>query len=1093
MIRAGLRLIILMAFVVVIVTACGGGGGGSSAGNSSKNSTINEQGTLVVSSVDNATRYTVFNAFNSSTPSSSGSFSATIATNAPTYTYAISSDGTRVYMTVSNADGSNITAVSKAAATSNMTIDTQSTAEAMVLLSPLLIPSTSAERANVVNIVQSDASVKTLATVIENVYGDSAVQDPLSDPRISDALTNAIESVLTTWQTSLSAKAALRQSVRKSSVLASVIATSYGSSIMIYPTSDIGALTLAGSTGSTLHLGIASAGPAGITTNVDWVVRIVELDPSKIQWTSSGVPGLGDSTNIDNLIKPGGFDKTTVIEGSVASGMLNFAVDPIGQVATSIHDSLFPNAGINLPDDGVYAVIALSGSPFGNSAQYTSVMSSTWQQSLWEDAAGLNIMSVAIDVVGTGTSFASAAGVPTPDISTVLEGERATIESDLQANPNYLDSAPNFIGLAVDLTGKLLDQIVPSIFSTLNKSQSSILKELVNLPVKATLSVVNVWSGSVEASSRILNYIYSVTPRESAFAVLAGSTIPSAPTGLSATAGNNQVALSWTAPSGATSSISYNVYRGTTSGALSTKTEIASGINATSYTDTTAANGTTYYYQVTAVYSTSNAVGETQGSNEVSATPSYTLNSITGTVTFNGAGLSGVTLSLSGAATSSAITSSSGVYGFSVAGGSYTVTPALTGYTFSPSSLNVTINGANVTGENFTASSATTTTYTETVLHSFAGGADGGHPYAGLIMDASGNLYGTTSSGGADAGGTVFKLAPNGSGGYMESVPHSFTGGSDGGGPYAGLIIDSAGNLYGTTSGGASGYGTVFKLAPNGSGGYTETTLYTFTGGSDGANSYAGLIMDTSGNLYGTTSGGGSGYGTVFKLAPNGSGGYTETTLHAFTGQPDGANSYAGLIMDTSGNLYGTTYGGGASGNGAVFKLAPNGSGGYTESVLYSFAGQPDGAKPQAGLIIDSAGNLYGTTGAGGSSGYYGTVFKLAPNGSGGYTESVLHSFTGGSDGAGPYAGLIMDSGGNLYGTTEAGGGSGYWGTVFKLAPNGNGGYTESVLHSFAGGSDGAEPTFAGLINDASGNLYGTTSGGEVSNDYGTVFKLTPQ
>ncbi len=256
---------------------------------------------------------------------------------------------------------------------------------------------------------------------------------------------------------------------------------------------------------------------------------------------------------------------------------------------------------------------------------------------------------------------------------------------------------------------------------------------------------------------------------------------------------------------------------------------------------------------------------------------------------------------------------------------------------------------------------------TESVLHSFTGGSsDGAFPFAGLIADSAGNLYGTTQGGGASNNGVVFKLAPGGT----ETVLHSFTGGSDGSNPlFAGLIADGAGNLYGTTEFGGGtgcggpGCGVVFKLTPTGS---SYTVLHSFAGGSgDGANPYAGLIIDSAGNLYGTTEfGGGPGCGVVFKLAPGG----TETVLHTFTGSPnDGAFPTAGLFADSGGNLYGTTAGGGAppppnappcggSGCGTVFKLAPGGA----ETVLYTFCrlfNCNDGAGP-SGVIADSAGNL---------------------------------------------------------------------------------------------------------------------------------------
>ncbi|MGH6839302.1 MAG: choice-of-anchor tandem repeat GloVer-containing protein [Methylocella sp.] len=385
----------------------------------------------------------------------------------------------------------------------------------------------------------------------------------------------------------------------------------------------------------------------------------------------------------------------------------------------------------------------------------------------------------------------------------------------------------------------------------------------------------------------------------------------------------------------------------------------------------------------------------------------------------------------------------------------------------------------------------------ETVLYSFTGGSDGDSPRAGLIADSSGNLYGATSSGGGGSSqGVVFKLLPGGT----ETVLHTFCnlpGCSDGSGPEAGLIADSSGNLYGTTFiGGTSlcfgqGCGVVFKLSPGG----TETVLHAFTGfPSDGAFPELGLIADSSGNLYGTTleGGGGSsgcyiapsslGCGVVFKLSPGG----TETVLHSFTGGSDGLFPTSTLIADSGGNLFGTAVGGGASGNGVVFKLSPSG----TETVLYSFKGGSDGGAPEGGMIADSSGNLYGTTGVGGASVCIdglgcGVVFKLTPGG----TETVLHSFAGGSDGSDPVGGLIADSSGNLFGTTGGGGGSGCGGsgcgTVFKLTPGG----TETVLYSFTGGSDGGLPR-AGLIADSGGNLYGTTLNGGAS-DAGTVFKLT--
>lgn len=364
----------------------------------------------------------------------------------------------------------------------------------------------------------------------------------------------------------------------------------------------------------------------------------------------------------------------------------------------------------------------------------------------------------------------------------------------------------------------------------------------------------------------------------------------------------------------------------------------------------------------------------------------------------------------------------------------------------------------------------------ETVLYSFTGGSDGGDPYAALITDNSGNLYGTTFGGGTAGWGTVFKVTSNGT----ETVILSFNGGSGGANPEAGVISDNSGNLYGTTyGGGTNGCGTVFKATPGGK----ETVLYSFTCGTNGDGAYpkAGLIMDRKGNLYGTTSEGGAyGPGTVFKVSPN----HSETVLVSFVGS-GGDYPYAGLIMDAKGKLYGTTYNGGGADGGTVFKLTRAG----TETVLLAFNGGAGGADPYASLIMDTKGSLYGTTSAGGNGTYpEGTVFKIARNGS----EKVLYNFCslytqgGCVDGSTPHAGLIMGTTGKLYGTTYAGGAYGL-GTVFELARDG----TETVLYNFCSQqncSDGGFP-YAGLITDGSGNLYGTTSEGGTYNS-GTVFKV---
>jgi uncharacterized repeat protein (TIGR03803 family) len=397
----------------------------------------------------------------------------------------------------------------------------------------------------------------------------------------------------------------------------------------------------------------------------------------------------------------------------------------------------------------------------------------------------------------------------------------------------------------------------------------------------------------------------------------------------------------------------------------------------------------------------------------------------------------------------------------------------------------------------FAASPAQAQNYPVTVLYTFSGETDGGTPYAGLVRDAQGNLYGTTGGGGTLGVGTVFKLDTTG----KETALYGFTRtGGDGALPVAGVAEDGQGNLYGTTpAGGTYGYGIVFKVDTNGN----ETVLHSFTGlNYDGIQPAAGLVLDAPGNLYGTTywggvrtQCGGSGCGTVFKVDVAGN----ETVLYTFTGvYGDGAGPIASLVLDAQGNFYGTTSGGGnsgcnygfpsSSGCGTVFKLDLTGK----ETVLYAFTGGDDGGGPAAGLTLDAQGNLYGTTEYGGSANS-GTVFKLDTTGK----ETVLHSFTGAGDGAAPVASLVLDAQGNLYGTTSFGGdlacayyGQPGCGTVFKVSVTGK----ETVLHRFTGtGGDGGNP-FAGLVFDTQGNLYGTTAYGGLSGGAvaaGTVFKLT--
>jgi uncharacterized repeat protein (TIGR03803 family) len=360
------------------------------------------------------------------------------------------------------------------------------------------------------------------------------------------------------------------------------------------------------------------------------------------------------------------------------------------------------------------------------------------------------------------------------------------------------------------------------------------------------------------------------------------------------------------------------------------------------------------------------------------------------------------------------------------------------------------------------------------VKHAFKG-QDGGLPTGGLIQDSAGNLFGTTSSGGSSGLGVVFKLDT----GNIETVLHDFAG-PDGATPRGGLVLDGSWNLFGTTSsGGSSGLGTVFKIDASG----TETVVHSFTGNPDGAKPYAGLVMDTSGNLYGTTEKGGtSGFGTVFKVDITG----TETVLHSFAGgSTDGADPKAGVILDGTGNLYGTTFAGGYGGKGTAFKLDTTNA----ETVLYNFTGGSDGGNPFGGLTRGTDGTLYGTAEIGGRRSFSkygcckGVVFSLSGADSPS-TEKVLYAFTGGNDGGSPAADLVLYNGA-LYGTTLSGG-PGQRGTAFcfTIATG-----REKVLHGFSGGGDGATP-HAGLLINGAGVIYGTAEkGGRFSQ--GTLFQYS--
>ena len=336
----------------------------------------------------------------------------------------------------------------------------------------------------------------------------------------------------------------------------------------------------------------------------------------------------------------------------------------------------------------------------------------------------------------------------------------------------------------------------------------------------------------------------------------------------------------------------------------------------------------------------------------------------------------------------------------------------------------------------------------ETVLYSFTGGSDGKNPYGGVTRDSKGDLYGTTVSGGSggtcsgDGCGVVFRLSKSDKR-WVETVMYNFTGGKDGFGPGGAVVFDGDGNLYGTTPDGGNlqecnglGCGVVYQISPAHGGGWKQTVLHTFTGGADGAvGSLGPLLVDKTGNVFGVAEVGGDPScqcGTVFELTVV-NGKWKFMRLDAFKGTPQSGFPYGGVIADSKGNLYGTTYYGGTDGAGSVFKLTKSGDK-FTESVLYSFTGGADGGSPTTTLMFDAKGNLYGTTSAGGDGNGDGVVFKLTPKSGGKWTESVAHQFGRSGDGANPYYGLVSDKAGVLFGTTAIGGGSGQ-GVVFQIRP----------------------------------------------------------
>ena len=375
---------------------------------------------------------------------------------------------------------------------------------------------------------------------------------------------------------------------------------------------------------------------------------------------------------------------------------------------------------------------------------------------------------------------------------------------------------------------------------------------------------------------------------------------------------------------------------------------------------------------------------------------------------------------------------------------------------------------------------------TLTVLHTFTGGADGANPYSPVTLDGRGNLYGTTAYGGNGAG-VVYKMV-HANGGWTFATLYKFGQHNDAAVPYAGVVLGPDGSLYGTTyAGGTNDAGTVFNLRPparfppNIFAPWTETVLHSFGGGTDGVNPYDAVTFDAVGNIYGTTSGGGSyGPGTVFELSPS-AGGWTESVIYNFSG-PNGAFPFSNVIFDNTGNLYGTTLQGGSDGRfGAIYELTYLAGVGWSESFLYSFTDPTTGAEPYAGLTFGPSGNLYGSAADG-----VGVIFQLTPfNGT--WSYSSLYGSGGGIEPCGALGSLVTDAAGNLYGTTNCDGGAA--GSIFKMTHI-NGGWTYTTLYGFTGGDDGAYPQ-ASVAFDANGNLYGTTTQGGLYGN-GVVWEFTP-
>lgn len=612
------RIIIAVLLVPVMLIACGkkGGGGGGSGGSNPPPDSAVVQGVLSLppSSAESPTDYVVYNSLQSVTPAANGNVAIAVSRLGLTVTYAASKSSKRVYSATTTGAGESVN------------INARSTAETLVLLNPLLIPGTAEEQARIISQVRSDSAVSALASVIETVYGTAA--DPLSDPRILEAARDATLSVLNALSVSTSSASTISSvrvvpvtspSLRRafSTVSPTALSTTDGCAGDVPPIGSMyicapmTPLDLGTSSGTTLRVVQEDVGPFGISTNVDWVVEIIELDSSKLQWTQSGklalsILDLSSPARIEDLAKVGGKPETLIVEGEIASGGLGDALDPIGKLAEFIGGRAFPKNGNVLPGSGVYAVVALSGSPgrfFGqyavaDAAEYDSVKSSPRQRALWQKALTINIIKAALDMVDVGMTIASA-GVADTDLilEPVILATYPLILTKVQtAEDHGVAFLSEAIGIVVE---KLTDALSGSAF------QATATKSFLSAPLKVFKSGFDVLAGSISVGTRAVNFLKDVSPREVGYVVVGApnavldQVAPSTPTGLTvALFSTTRVSLAWNASTDNVSVAGYRLYR---NGARQEEAEAT-----TSRIDVVPSGNAQYCYEITAYDATGN-------------------------------------------------------------------------------------------------------------------------------------------------------------------------------------------------------------------------------------------------------------------------------------------------------------------------------------------------------------------------------------------------------------------------------------------------------------------------------------------------------